>query len=371
MVEWRQYGAPPTGDESRTKQPGGIKMSQLSGGERRQQPSLFGPIVLIAIGLYFLLSNLNLISGLHWWDVLRLWPLLLIFLGLNILAQQAPRPYGTLLSALVALVAVGVLGIVLVVGLDRAGPGWFDRIGQSEWQTQPIAFTADDVQTAAIDIQVGPPGVDVEALTDSRNLIEGTVTYADDLLFDTQVAGGRATVDIAPRGAGNWFFVPRRWPNFDGAERWQLGLSPRVPMALSLSSDAGSSRLDLRDLTLSELTAAANAGVVALLLPGGDYDATLAVNAAAAEITLPEDGRHTIELSVNAGSATLTLPAAMAARVEVNQSLSTFSAENSGLRRLSGDGDKEVWVTAGYAAADDRIDLLVDISVGSVAIQNP
>ena len=345
-------------------------MTQLSGGERRPQTSLFGPIVLIAIGLYFLLSNLNLIADLHWWDGLRLWPLLLIFLGLNILAQQAPRPYATLLSALVALLAVGVLGYVLVVGLDQARPRWFDRMGRGEWQTESITLAADDVQTAAVSIQIGTPGADVEALTDSRNLIEGTVGYTDDLLFDTRISGGRATVAIAPREVRNWFFIPGLWRDFDVAERWQLGLNPQVPLALSLNAAAGSSRLDLRDLTLNELTATIDAGEVTLLLPGGDYDATLALNAAAAAITLPEDGRHTIELGVNAGTAILRLPPAMAARVEVNRSLSTFNAENSGLRRLSGDGDEEVWETAGYATADDRVNLIIDISVGSVVIQN-
>ncbi len=57
-------------------------MSQMTHRERRPN-SLFGPIVLIAIGLFFLLNQTNMLTDLYWLDVLRLWPLLLVFLGLN------------------------------------------------------------------------------------------------------------------------------------------------------------------------------------------------------------------------------------------------------------------------------------------------
>lgn len=94
-------------------------MSQMSRRERRHT-SLFGPIALIAIGLFFLLNRLNPISDLYWLDVLRLWPLLLVFLGLNVLALQAPRPYDSLFSGGIALAAVVVFGFVLLHGLGAA-----------------------------------------------------------------------------------------------------------------------------------------------------------------------------------------------------------------------------------------------------------
>lgn len=91
-------------------------MSEISRREQRHT-SLFGPIVLIAIGLFFLFNRLDPLTDLYWQDVLRLWPLLLIFLGLNVLALQAPRPYASLFSGLISLVAVLVLGYVLLNGL--------------------------------------------------------------------------------------------------------------------------------------------------------------------------------------------------------------------------------------------------------------
>jgi hypothetical protein len=48
----------------------------------------FWPLVLIVVGLYFLLSNLQLLSWLHA-DVV--WPLLLIALGVWLIVRRA-RP---------------------------------------------------------------------------------------------------------------------------------------------------------------------------------------------------------------------------------------------------------------------------------------
>ena len=53
----------------------------------------FWPLLLIAIGLIFLLSNYGLIAGVSWLAVLNLWPLLLVLIGLDIaFARRWPLP---------------------------------------------------------------------------------------------------------------------------------------------------------------------------------------------------------------------------------------------------------------------------------------
>lgn len=340
-------------------------MSQLSHPEPRRA-SLFAPIVLIAIGLFFLLNRLNLVTQLYWLDALRLWPLLLIFLGINVLALQAPRPYASLLSGGIALVAVLSFGFVLLNGLG--GTPFRSRLAVGDWQTEAIQFKANGVETAVYDLIIGPPGADLSALEDSNDLIAGTITYQDEYLFDTRVTGSRASVRLAPQNQSEeWVFLPDYWQEYGETNRWQLGLNGRVPAALKVEAVAGRSLLDLRDLQLESLTLAANAGDVALLLPGGDYNANLSTNAAATEITLPENGRHAITLAVNAGSATLHLPPGMALRVEVDRVLGSFNSNNTGLRRVN--GQENVWQTAGYENALDRVDLTIHIPLGSVTLK--
>jgi hypothetical protein len=339
-------------------------MSQLSHREQRHT-SLFGPIAFIAIGLFFLVNRLNLVTELYWLDLLRLWPLLLIFLGLNVLVLQGPRPYASLLSGGVALVAMLSFGFVLLNGLG--GMPFSSRLEIGDWQTEPIRFGANEVETAVYDIVIGPPGVDLSALTDSDDLIAGTIVYQNDYQFDTRVSGRRATVRLAPQyQSEEWVFLPDYWRQYGEINRWQLGLNAGVPAAVKLEAAGGRSLLDLRDLQLESLTLAVNAGVVELLLPGGDYDADLATNAATTEITLPESGRPAINLDVNAGVATLHLPPGVALRVEVDRALGSFSTNNAGLRQV--DGQENVWQTAGYENAPDRVDLTIHIPLGSVTL---
>ncbi|NJN54247.1 MAG: hypothetical protein HC804_05485 [Anaerolineae bacterium] len=203
-------------------------MSELTH-EKRHDRSLFGPIVLIAIGLFLLLNQVNPFVDLHWLDVLRLWPLMLVFLGLNILVLQAPRPYSAFLSGLIAIIAVLVFGYVLLYGLG--GTWWGNRSSQAigDWQTNTIHYAAPGVETAVFDITIGPPGADLYALEDSRNLIEGVVFYQDDYLFETDTNGREATVALAPNESSeSWVFWPNYWREYGEANRWEVGISPRV-----------------------------------------------------------------------------------------------------------------------------------------------
>jgi len=332
--------------------------------ERRRQPSLFGPIFLIALGLFFLFNELNPLTDLHWGDLLRLWPLFLIFLGLNLLVLQAPRPLGTLLSGGVALTAVAVTGYILLVGLPGSG-GLFDLEG---WQTREISYSAGGLTSAVVDLELGPPGAKVYALEDSNDLIAGTVIYRDDLRFDQSSDGGRATVRLAPAGGRAWLWLPE-WlggGDPDGDERWDLGLKPDVPLSLSLTAAAGSSELDLSALTLEELTVNVAAGEANLFLPDGEYDVEMETNAGTTTVTLPEAGEQTIEVGVNAGSVVLELPAGREARVEVDQALGTFNPGNADLRRL---GTEDVWQTAGYEESAEPVTIILHISVGSVTLR--
>lgn len=339
-------------------------MSQISRREKRPA-SLFGPIVLIAIGLFFLFNQFNLLTDLYWLDVLRLWPLLLIFLGLNVLVLQAPRPYASFFSSSVALVAVVVFGYVLLYGL--AGTPFSSRLEMGEWQTEPIQFGAEDVNRADYNITIGPPGAELYALEDSRELIAGTITYQDDYLFDTRLSGSEATIRLAPQNhSEEWVFLPDYWREFGETNRWQLGLSQNVPADMTLEAVAGRSQMDLRDLQLDSLQLTTSAGEVELLLPGGSYDANLVTNAGTTEVTLPENGRHALNLEVNAGTVTLHLPSGMALHVEVDRALGSFSTSNIGLRRV--EGQENVWETAGYATAEHRLDLTIHISLGSVTV---
>jgi hypothetical protein len=216
-----------------------------------------------------------------------------------------------------------------------------------------------------MNLEIGPPGASLHALEDSRELIAGTVTYQNSLQFDKQGGNGRATITLAPRYGNTWFWSPDQWGDLSDDLRWNVGLNPRVPMSLALTANAGTSDLDLRGLTLQELSLKVSAGEMTVFLPDGDYDADLETNAAATTVTLPSSGQHNIELRVNAGSVSLDLPTGMEARVVVDQALGSFEAQNAALQRV---GTENTWQTSGYEDSSNRVSLNVHIAVGSVTM---
>lgn len=338
---------------------------------RRRRPSLFGPIMLIAVGVFFLLSNLGFIQdySFNWAGLFQLWPLFLILIGLNIVVKQAPQPLGGLLSALVGLAAILIFGYVLLFGEDNAILNQFGISNASaEWTTEQINYATGDVKTAVIEIDFGAAGGDVTGLLDSNALIAGQVAYVGDLIFNTNTSGNHADVFLTEKNEGWRWLNPANWHLGEESSRWQIGINPAVETELRLDSGAGSVNYELTELTLSYLIIDSGAGSTTVTLPNGIYDVDSDQGAGSLKMTLPENGRQTIKLDSGAGSITLYLPAEMAAHVDMDSGAGSF---NPGSRfiQISGDNHDGIWETADYANADNRVELIIDQGAGSVTIR--
>ncbi len=151
-----------------------MKVAPPAPERRRGSRSAFAPIVLIAAGVFFLLDNLGVVSNLNWDAALRFWPLALIFLGLNVLVVQLPRPVGTILSALVALAAVAVFGWLLLSGPPNDFLRSLGVAAPRELQAETFALTPGAAETAAITLNMGNYPARVEAGS-ADNVVSGTI----------------------------------------------------------------------------------------------------------------------------------------------------------------------------------------------------
>lgn len=343
--------------------------------EKRRSRSLFGPIVLIAIGVYFLLANLGMLQSPNWAAVLPLWPLWLIFIGVNIIVQQAPRPLGGLLSALVAITAVGVFGYVLMFSEDNA---LLNRLGVTSPNvavtTEPITYQADDISSATVEIDFTSAGGEVYALEDSSALIDGTVSYSGDLVFDTSRDGSSASVFLDTRSSDVWWFWfnPANWDDAGRLESWQIGLNPNVETELRLDTGSGALDLALDELTLSYLELDGGSGAISVTLPDGDYGFNVDIGSGASRYVLPANGRLDMEVDGGSGSMVFELPEGMEARIELDQGSGSFNHDGR-LRLVEGDRDGDgVWESDGYDDdAANRVDLFIDTGSGSVTVTAP
>ena len=174
-------------------------------GGRRSGRSLFGPIVLIGLGVYFLLRNMGIVSDLNWGVAFQLWPLLLIFLGINIIVQQVRRPLGTILSGLVGLTAVALFGAVLLFGVELPFLSRFNLQTTAEYREETISVSAEDVETAVVTLDLGSLGADVTGLDSNKNVLEGTLNIAGDLQFEQRMRGSEAIISLGENNSGLWF----------------------------------------------------------------------------------------------------------------------------------------------------------------------
>ena len=66
-----------------------LRRSSPEGGSRHVEPEVVAGLLLVLIGLLFLLANLDLLGWFHWG---RLWPLIVIVIGLLLLLRRRQAP---------------------------------------------------------------------------------------------------------------------------------------------------------------------------------------------------------------------------------------------------------------------------------------
>lgn len=350
-------------------------MSDYTKDNRRRSRSLFGPIVLIAIGVYFLLSNLGMVNSPNWTAVLQLWPLWLIFAGVNMIVRQAQRPFGGFLSGVVGLTAVAVFGYVLLFSEDNA---LLSRLGVSasptiEKQVEDISYQPDDVSSALVEIDFNSAGADLYALEDDSDLIAGTVSYTGELVFDTRESGSRADVFLDTRTGDDWttWLNPSNWNGFEQDDRWQIGLSPDYDIELRLNSSSGSLNADLSELSLSYFELDSASGSIQVSLPEGAYDIDIKAASGSMELVFAEGNTSDVKIDAASGSITLLVPDGVAAQVDIKQASGSFRPDGR-FQLVDGERDGDgIWQTANYENADNRIDFKIDAASGSIRIDTP
>jgi hypothetical protein len=342
---------------------------------RKRGRSMFGPVLLIAAGIFLLLANLNMLPSLNWQAALRLWPLLLIFVGMNILVRQVPRPAGTWLSALVAIAAVALFGYVLLFAEQIP---FVDRLGGLAIGTpnrEEISFPADDVSSANVVLHMAAPHAEVVGLEDSNDLVAGSVTYRGDLLFDTTMSDGHAFVELDTVGDNALFswVDPANWFDSEVAEDWRIGLNTQVPLTIHLDLSSGSTNADLKSLNIAGLEVEGSSGRATLALPSGNFDTIYDVGSGSVSLELPEEGRQRITIDGGSGSLTIVVPDSIEVRIVISDTGSgQLSVDNDRFARVrDGEEGASTWETDSYAGATDHVDLVLDVGSGSVTVSGP
>lgn len=331
--------------------------------------SLFWPIVLIGIGVIWLLGNLGVLTASGLLVLARLWPLLLIVIGLDLLfGRQSP-----VVGALIGVGAVALAVALMAVGpsLGLAGPSY-------DVQTATFSEPRDDATSVSVNLALAVGSAAIVPLADPANLFEADVRHLGELTFDVTGETGKTskTIHLSENEVDHTsFFTPDLGifgAAFDNRSelRWNIGLSPQVPLALTISGGVGDSELDLSALQLTSLNLNLGVGAVTLRLPAADaaYTATISSGVGAADIAIAPGAALTLTVSGGVGATTIDVPDGAAVRLEGEGGLGGMTVPGS-LTLVSGDGDNGVWESEGFSSADRRIEIIFNGGVGGLTVR--
>ena len=213
-------------------------MSNLLNGGGRRLGSIFLPLILIGLGALLLLQNAGLIQVSIWDVVGRLWPLIPVLVGIELLiGQRSPRA-AVVVMLLVISCAVPAIMLFGLVAVDSSqSGGWTVNItsdhSRSEFASslprieEPLA----DVERAEVELRLGVGELHLSSLpASSPLLIAGDFAAGSGREAPAWEVGRIRDIEHWPRsrivsGSGTFDF------NSEGnAERWDLQLSPEIPI---------------------------------------------------------------------------------------------------------------------------------------------
>jgi hypothetical protein len=307
--------------------------------ERRRRGGIVAPLVLIFIGVVFLLENTGYLPPNFWVNLWRLWPVLLVLAGIELLlANRIPR-----------LVLAGLAVAVLIVGAV---------VVNSNLATPAAANTTTQVQNvdlggatqAAVTVRFGAGQLNIGPLPQPAVNQLASMTYSGppDLAPRPtySATGGIGQLDYSPSGRrGSPSFPPFFGGRADGS-RMDLSLAPSVPItSLTIQTGATQGHLDLSGLRVSSID--------------------MSVGAATTWMRLPESaGLTSVHISGGASNLTLEVPQGVAARIQHRGGLSTLNVDQSRFPLVS-DG---VYQSPDYDTATNKADVSIETGVTTIQV---
>jgi Domain of unknown function (DUF5668)/Putative adhesin len=295
----------------------------------------FWGVALITAGAVALAIQAELIAAESARQAWRLWPVVLVVIGLSIIASRTPFALVATLAA--GLVAGGLAGTV-VAGVDG---GFSLGCGGEATETVADAGTFEGDAEVVLDFNCGELAVSTAAGTDWS--VEAR--HGGDR--EPQINADGDSLRVSAEGGGFIGFS-------EGRQEWDVVLPTQTRLDLTVDANASSSDLDLADAVLTNLAVDANAGDMYLGLAGARV-AELAIDANAGSLSIVVDDATSLAgtVEMNAGSLELCAPeeAVVAITIEDANVTFTHNLDDLGLSRRG-----DTWST-GNGAADITLDV--------------
>lgn len=264
-----------------------------------------------------------------------------------------------------------------------------EQIKHGEFST-PI----DNAQSANVRIDLSVGEANINALTDSDNLLEADLMYVGEIKF---VSSGEQEkmVSLSQDASGaEWFRNVFGWIGSGQKLKWDIGLTPHIPLDIEVRGGVGRATLNLGTIQPKAVRVHTGAGEVIAVLPAAanHYRAELHGGVGRSQITVPDNtdlelqihagtGETNLEVGVGSsvqaqmrggvGGFNLRIPADAAVRLEVRSGIGGVRVPSRFIRTSAQDeflGKGGVWETPGFDSAEHKIAVRYEMGVGGLEV---
>jgi hypothetical protein len=293
---------------------------------------LLGPVILIGLGIIFLLNNLGLLEWTVWEALLRLWPVLIIGIGLDLLIGRRSI-WGSLLV------------VVLVLGLAAGAVALYESRprGAAGFDHEVIEVPLEGASEGEVNLDLSVGRLEVQDAGASDLLVEGEVALrsGENLRSEARSEGETIFYSLSS-DLREW-----RGISFPGSwlrdRLWTLSFNREIPLRVTIDVGVGEVIVDLSGLAVRELDL--NGGVGRMV------------------VTLPEGIDAEIRMDLGVGENVLRVPEGVGVRVRAEGGLAPVTTP-SGYTRSNG-----IYTSPNYGTAESRVDVEISAGVGAIVIR--
>jgi hypothetical protein len=264
----------------------------------------------------------------------------------------------------------------------------------AELKTLTFSVPLESATSARVNLDLERYRTTVGTVSDSSMLFEAELDTVTDVAFSA--SGTRSkSITIDPRG--DYSLLDNSWVNTVARNaRWEIGLSPDVPLDLTVDVGSGSVVLELMDLDLTEFNLDGGSGSADLALPastsqynvridggsgsfdieleaGADIQAKIDVGSGSLNFVIGSGVDIDLRMDGGSGSITIDVPNDVGVRVVVTDR-GSGSVRVPGSYRLvddRGDNDRDtgIWESEGFSSAAHQIEIEFDPGSGSMTVR--
>lgn len=288
-------------------------------------------IIIILFGVVLLANNFQILPWSVWYELLRLWPAILIAIGIDLIFRKSSLSFLQILSPLVIIAAIG--GAVYLSQADRA----YEITDRALRFEQPLS---PKLKQADIEISFGAGILRLEG--GSAYLFEGDFTTPSWLRpkMRYKVVGEKGFLELTEEGERGRF----HFSQVGKEHSWNLRLNNEIPLTLKIATGASSNYLDISSLKVTYLE--------------------LKAGASKNEIKFGSLNSIQAKIEMGVSQIKLFIPGSIGIRIEADTALTS-----NNLNELDLIKEGNTYISRHYSTAETRLDLELKVGVSSLTVE--